>query len=88
LLLFARVLHNAQTKTSKTNLVASVYSQNDNKICTKIEQSIATNNVWYYDSRKIKNWLSVVGGLQLSSSLKANSLFNEKDAELDAKINK
>ncbi len=58
------------------------------KICTKIEQSIATNNVWYYDSRKIKNWLSAMGELQLLSLLEANSLFSDKDAELDAKINK
>ncbi len=68
------------------NLVASTYSQENFKISTKINQACATNSVWYYDSRKIKNWLSSMGELRLFPLLEANSLSNEKDVEPKANI--
>ncbi len=61
------------------NLVASAYSSEDKKISEKIKMACAKNEVWYYDGRKIKNWLSAVGELQLFSNLKTNSMYSDKD---------
>jgi hypothetical protein len=69
-------------KKKHYNLVASVYSQEYYKVIEKIVSANATNNVWYYDSKKIKRWLSNGGQLQLLPSITANSLYTDKDFQV------
>ena len=66
-------------KQKAYNLIASVYSQENYKVVEKIISANATNNVWYYDSTKIKSWLSEAGQLQLLPTITTNSMFSEKD---------
>lgn len=64
------------------NLVATVYSQESHKVSEKILSAEATNSIYYYDSHKIKNWLSEIGKLQLLPNITANSLFTDKDFQV------
>jgi len=66
-------------KRGHYNLVASVYSQEEEKIQNKITATAATNDIWYYDSKVIKNWLSSMGQLHLLPLLEANSMYSDKD---------
>ena len=75
-------------KKKNYNLVASVYSQENYKVVEKIVSANATNNVWYYDSTKIKSWLSNGGQLQLLPSIITNSMFSDKDFSDTAKVEK
>ena len=70
------------------NLIASVYSSENYKVVEKIISANATNNIFYYDSEKIKSWLSVIGQLQLLPNITANSFYSEKDFSNDANIEK
>lgn len=64
------------------NLVATVYSQESHKVSEKILSAEATNSIYYYDSHKIKNWLSEIGKLQLLPNITANSLYTDKDFQV------
>lgn len=73
-------------KYGKYNLIASVYSQENHKIENKINSALATNNIFYYNSKKIKSWLTVNRKLQLFAFISANSLYSEKDFQTVANI--
>ncbi len=75
-------------KNKHYNLVASVYSQENYKVVEKIISASVLNNIHYYDSTKIKSWLSNGGQLQLLPSITTNSMFSEKDFPNDANIQK
>lgn len=61
------------------NLVASVYSQEYYKIAEKIISANASNSIFYYDSNKIKNWLSEIGQHQFLPNITANSMYSDID---------
>ena len=75
-------------KQGKYNLIASVYSQENYKIVEKIISASVLNNIHYYDSTKIKSWLSEAGQLQLLPTITTNSMFSEKDFPNGANIRK
>lgn len=75
-------------KQGKYNLIASVYSQENYKIVEKIISASVLNNIHYYDSTKIKSWLSEAGQLQLLPTITTNSMFSEKDFPNGANIQK
>ena len=73
-------------KQGKYNLIASVYSQENHKVVEKIVSASVLNNIHYYDSTKIKSWLSEAGQLQLLPTITTNSLYSEKDFQTVANI--
>lgn len=73
-------------KQGKYNLIASVYSQENYKVVEKIVSASLLNNIHYYDSTKIKSWLSEAGQLQLLPTITTNSMFSEIDFPNDANI--
>ena len=75
-------------KQGKYNLIASVYSQENYKVVEKIVSASLLNNIHYYDSTKIKSWLSEAGQLHLLPTITTNSMFSEKDFHNDANIQK
>ena len=72
----------------KYNLIASVYSKENHKVVEKIVSASVLNNIHYYDSTKIKSWLSEAGQLQLLPTITTNSMFSEIDFPNDANIQK
>lgn len=76
------------SKKNYYNLIATVYSQDEYKVIEKVRVAFAKNNIWYFDSTKIKSWLSDSGHLQLMPIIVANSMFSEKDFHNDANIQK
>jgi len=54
--------------------IVTIYSKPSKVVGLLIEQACARNEVWYYDEKKLGDWLSVTGQLQLLPRIKANPL--------------
>lgn len=74
------------------NDIASFYGKPNSALGLLIKEAIAKNTVWDFDDKKIKDWLSEIGQLQLLPKMKtsplgatklmtipANSKFNQKN---------
>ena len=56
-----------------------IYQDKQHKIAEKIISANASNSIFYYDSNKIKNWLSEIGQHQILPNITANSLYSDND---------